>query len=133
MWVCKLPPFGLSVFSFFYGTHYPKSWYAVHRKAVTSYAVIQFHFKQVQFSSRNTNKLLFKVKRAPNCSCGRFACTCMGHILYFYILYLNGNAKKSSFCCYTKRKAKLRPYIYAVHKLKKEAVLKGGGFTFICF
>ena len=37
------------------GTQYAKGWYAVRRNSVISYADINFYFKKVQFSSRNTS------------------------------------------------------------------------------
>ena len=37
------------------GTQYAKGWYAVRRNFVISYADINFYFKKVQFSSRNTS------------------------------------------------------------------------------
>jgi len=44
------------------GTQYAKGWYAVRRNSVISYADINFYFKNVQFPSRNTTKVTYKVK-----------------------------------------------------------------------
>ena len=50
------PAFWYAVFmGFFGGTQYAKGWYAVRRNSVISYADINFCFKKVQFSSRNTS------------------------------------------------------------------------------
>ena len=50
------PPFGTQYSVFLDGTQYAKGRYAVHRNSVISYADINFYFKKVQFSSRNTTK-----------------------------------------------------------------------------
>ena len=44
------------------GTQYAKSRYAVRRNSVISYADINFYFKKVQFSSKNTAHMTYKVK-----------------------------------------------------------------------
>jgi len=50
------PPFWYAVFGGgLDGTQYAKGWYAVRRNSVISYADINFYFKKVQFSSRNTS------------------------------------------------------------------------------
>ena len=57
------PPFWYAVFrDFLDGTQYAKGWYAVRRNSVISYADINFYFKKVQFSSRNTSHVTNKVK-----------------------------------------------------------------------
>ena len=43
-----------SIQVFLDGTQYAKGWYAVRRISVILYADINFYFKKVQFSSRNT-------------------------------------------------------------------------------
>ena len=44
------------------GTQYAKSWYAVRRNSVISYADINFYVKKDQFSSRKTTHVTYKVK-----------------------------------------------------------------------
>ena len=44
------------------GTQYAKGRYAVRKNPVISYADINFYFKKVQFSSRNTTNVTYKVK-----------------------------------------------------------------------
>jgi len=44
------------------GTQYAKGRYAVRRNSVISYADINFYFKMVQFSSKNTTHMTYKVK-----------------------------------------------------------------------
>jgi len=44
------------------GTQYAKGRYAVRRNFVISYADINFYFKKVQFSSKNTTHMTYKVK-----------------------------------------------------------------------
>jgi len=44
------------------GTQYERGWCAVRRNSVISYADIIFYFKKVQFSSRNTTQVTYKVK-----------------------------------------------------------------------
>ena len=57
-------PFWYAVFRVFLdGTQYAKGWYAVRRNSVISYADINFYFKKVQFSSRNTTNVICKVKK----------------------------------------------------------------------
>ena len=56
MRVTPPPPFWYAVFRrVLDGTQYAKGWYAVRRNSVISYADINFYFKKVQFSSRNTS------------------------------------------------------------------------------
>ena len=57
------PPFWCAVFrGVLDGTHYAKGRYAVCTNPVISYADIKFYFKKVQFSSRNTTNVTYKVK-----------------------------------------------------------------------
>ena len=58
------PPFWYTVFrgGGLDGTQYAKGRYAVRKYPVISYADIDFYFKQVQFSSRNTTNVTYKVK-----------------------------------------------------------------------
>jgi len=44
------------------GTQYAKGRYAVRRNYVISYAFINFYFKKVKFSSKNTTHMTYKVK-----------------------------------------------------------------------
>ena len=44
------------------GTQYAKGRYAARRNSVISYADINFYFKNVQFSSKNTTHVTYKVK-----------------------------------------------------------------------
>ena len=55
------PPFWYAVFrgGGLDGTQYAKGWYAVRRNSVISYADINFYFKKVQFSPRNTSHVTY--------------------------------------------------------------------------
>jgi len=44
------------------GTQYAKGRYAIRRNSVISYADINFYFQKVQFSSKNTTHMTYKVK-----------------------------------------------------------------------
>jgi len=57
------PPFWYAVFwGDLDGTQYAKGRYAVRRNSVILYANINFYFKKVQFSSKNTTHVTYKVK-----------------------------------------------------------------------
>jgi len=57
------PPFWYAVFrGNLDGTQYAKGRYAVRRNSVISYADINFYFKKVQFLSKNTTRMTYKVK-----------------------------------------------------------------------
>ena len=57
------PPFWYAVFKGdLDGTQYAKGRYAVRRNSVISYADINLNFKKVQFSSKNTTHMTYKVK-----------------------------------------------------------------------
>ena len=57
------PPFWYAVYrGCLGGTQYAKGRYAVRRNSVISYADINFYFKKVPFSSKNTTHMTYKVK-----------------------------------------------------------------------
>jgi len=57
------PPFWYAVFRGDLDcTQYAKGQYAVRRNSVISYADINVYFKKVQFSSKNTTHMTYKVK-----------------------------------------------------------------------
>ena len=70
LWGWHVPtPFGTQYLGFLDGMQYGKDGmqygkgrYAVRKNPVTLYADIFFFFKKVQFSSRNTTNMIYKVK-----------------------------------------------------------------------
>ena len=57
------PPFGTQYLGGdLDGTQYAKGRYAICRNSVISYADINFYIKKVQFSSKNTTHMIYKVK-----------------------------------------------------------------------